>query len=411
MPRLLPDAVPAYRLHKQSGQAIVTLSGKDFLLGKYNTAASRAEYNRRIAEWIANRRNISCQTYGLTVSELIAAYKMHVEGCYRKPDGMPTSETSNIRTALKPLRVLYGATPAASISPLMLKAVRNEMVKVWCRTLINKQVNRIRQMFRWAVENEMVPASVYHGLLAVTPLKAGRCEARESEPVRPVNGAVIDATMPHLSSVIAAMVQFQRLTGCRLGEVCAMRIADVDRGGAIWSYIPSSHKTHHHGHRRIIFVGPKAQSVLQPCLMKLDPNAYIFNPAEAVAEMRQRRSDARKTPISCGNIRGTNVKRRPKRKPHSQYNVAAYRRAIARACDLAFPVPVDILGDKAKANAWRRAHRWHPHQLRHTAATDIRRQFGIEAAQHVLGHATLKVSELYAAKNAEVAKRVTAAMG
>jgi hypothetical protein len=54
MPTLSHTAVPSYRFHKQSGQAIVTLSGKDVLLGKYYTVASRAEYNRRIAEWVAN---------------------------------------------------------------------------------------------------------------------------------------------------------------------------------------------------------------------------------------------------------------------------------------------------------------------------------------------------------------------
>jgi hypothetical protein len=40
---VLPDRVPSYRLHKQSGQAIVTLSGRDHLLVPYGTAASRAE--------------------------------------------------------------------------------------------------------------------------------------------------------------------------------------------------------------------------------------------------------------------------------------------------------------------------------------------------------------------------------
>jgi hypothetical protein len=32
--------VPKYRRHKPSGQAVVTLSGKDFYLGKWNTKAS-----------------------------------------------------------------------------------------------------------------------------------------------------------------------------------------------------------------------------------------------------------------------------------------------------------------------------------------------------------------------------------
>jgi site-specific recombinase XerC len=79
--------------------------------------------------------------------------------------------------------------------------------------------------------------------------------------------------------------------------------------------------------------------------------------------------------------------------------------------ELAFPMPADIRNDAAKIKAWRRAHHWHPHQLRHTAATDIRRQFGLEAVQHVLGRATLSVSELYAEKNAEVAMRVAASIG
>jgi hypothetical protein len=42
MPRLTNNRVPSYRLHKQSGQAIVTLGGKDHLLGQLPHAADRA---------------------------------------------------------------------------------------------------------------------------------------------------------------------------------------------------------------------------------------------------------------------------------------------------------------------------------------------------------------------------------
>ena len=48
--------IPKYRLHKPSGQAVVTLSGRDFYLGRFETKASRAEYDRHIAEWLANGR-------------------------------------------------------------------------------------------------------------------------------------------------------------------------------------------------------------------------------------------------------------------------------------------------------------------------------------------------------------------
>jgi integrase len=37
---------------------------------------------------------------------------------------------------------------------------------------------------------------------------------------------------------------------------------------------------------------------------------------------------------------------------------------------------------------------WNPGQLRHTAATEIRRKFGAEASQVVLGHAQLATSEI-----------------
>jgi hypothetical protein len=53
--KLKDNQVPSYRLHKQSGQAIVTLNGRDILLGKYGSASSKAEYRRRTAEWLASK--------------------------------------------------------------------------------------------------------------------------------------------------------------------------------------------------------------------------------------------------------------------------------------------------------------------------------------------------------------------
>jgi hypothetical protein len=55
--------IPSYRLHKQSGQAVVTLpdgmgSRRDVLLGKHDSTESRAEYARVLAEWEANGRRL-----------------------------------------------------------------------------------------------------------------------------------------------------------------------------------------------------------------------------------------------------------------------------------------------------------------------------------------------------------------
>ena len=62
---------PKYRKHRASGQAIVTLNGKDYFLGPYGTAASEREYDRLIAEWLANGRRAPVEdNSGVTAMEL-----------------------------------------------------------------------------------------------------------------------------------------------------------------------------------------------------------------------------------------------------------------------------------------------------------------------------------------------------
>ena len=43
----MPRRLPSYRLHRPSGQAVVTLDGRDHYLGRHGSPASRAAY-----EWI-----------------------------------------------------------------------------------------------------------------------------------------------------------------------------------------------------------------------------------------------------------------------------------------------------------------------------------------------------------------------
>jgi len=54
---------------------------------------------------------------------------------------------------------------------------------------------------------------------------------------------------------------------------------------------------------------------------------------------------------------------------------------------------------------------WKPNQLRHAAATGIRRLHGLEAAQVALGHSTADVSQVYAERNASLAQRVARDVG
>jgi hypothetical protein len=55
--------------------------------------------------------------------------------------------------------------------------------KGWARSYINHQVDRIRRMFRWATEEELMPATVYHALRAVRGLRKGLPGVRESKRV------------------------------------------------------------------------------------------------------------------------------------------------------------------------------------------------------------------------------------
>ena len=58
MPKLTNTVVPSYRLHKQSGHAVVTLKGKHHTLGRYDSPESRNKYDRLISEWVANGRQM-----------------------------------------------------------------------------------------------------------------------------------------------------------------------------------------------------------------------------------------------------------------------------------------------------------------------------------------------------------------
>jgi integrase len=293
-----------------------------------------------------------------------------------------------------------------------------------CRAVVNQRVGRVVRVFRWAVGEELIAESTWRALTAVRGLERGRTTARETEPVGPVADAVVDATLPYLTAPVRAMVRLQRLTGARPGEVCAIRACDLDMTGAVWLYRPPHHKTAHRGKQRVIALGPQAQAVIKPFL-RLDLQAYLFSPHAAVAEQRRERRAVRKTRVQPSQR--DRSKRDPERTPGQRYTTAAYLTAVARACDRAFPPSAPLARtenetvkawkarltaeQRAELRAWRHAHRWHPNQLRHAHATEVRRRYGLEAAQVALGHAQANVTQVYAERDWTLAARVAAEIG
>jgi integrase len=140
-----------------------------------------------------------------------------------------------------------------------------------------------------------------------------------------------------------------------------------------------------------------------------DKQAYCFIPAESEKKRRAKLHARRKVPINYGNRPGTNRKRNPKRTAGERYTTNSYRRAIHRGCDKAFPAPEDLSPEQALK--WKSTHRWAPNRLRHTAGTEIRKRFGLEAAQVVLGHSMADVTQIYAERDLAKAAAVIREVG
>jgi integrase len=258
------------------------------------------------------------------------------------------------------------------------------------RQEINRRVGRIRRMVRWAIAEELAPAETIVALEALPDLKRGRTTARECPPVTAVPEPWVDAVLPFLSRQVAAMVQVQRLTAMRPGEVTSMRTIDIDTSGRTWLYRPRDHKMEHTGRTRTIRLGPRAQDILRPWL-RLDVEAFLFQPAEAEAERKaeMRRNRKSKVPPSQQD----RSKPHPKKRPGERFDTRAYAHSIARGCRKA-AVPV-----------------WAPNRLRHLAASKIRREFGLDAAQVVLGHASPDVTLVYAEVDDRRAEEVMLRIG
>ena len=424
-----PKPAPKYRHYKPKDLGVVRIDGRDHYLGKYGTPESYEKYHRLLAERYAHGTAISQgsqearpQAELLTITELCVRYYRHCEQYYVK-NGEVTNQVRMIRLSLKVLRSLYGQTLAKDFGPLSLEACQVEFVRQGLsRGEVNRRVSLIKQAVRWATSKELLPRDAYHGLLAVGGLKGGRCQAHEPDPVGPVPEAIVERTLEHLSPVVSAMVRLQLATAMRPGELVIMRARDLNIGGAVWEYRPGSHKGEHHVGRsdKVIMLGPQAQEIIRPFLT-LDIGGFLFSPTRAEDERNDERRAGRKTPL-WESHKASQVKRRAargRRPLGDHYTVNSYRRAIARACDVAFPHPAlaqvrrkDLTDDQvAELKTWRKDHRWHPHQLRHTAATTIRRQFGAEAAQAVLGHAELNTTEIYAERSLEAAREIASKIG
>jgi integrase len=234
------------------------------LLGAYDSAESHERYRALTAAWVKNSGQLPSYSQ-VTILHLIKAFWKHAQAYYVHADGTPTSEPKNLRYALRPLKKLFGRLPVSEFGPLKLKLVRDEMIKIgWARTYINRQVRRIKLMFKWGTENELVAETIFNALDAVAGLKMNRSAAHETKPVVKVPEHLVAAVRPFVSRQVWAMVELQWTAGMRPGEACSMRGCDIDMSEKQWIYKPAQHKNKYRGQDLEYYLDTVHQEIIKP---------------------------------------------------------------------------------------------------------------------------------------------------
>lgn len=383
---------PAYCLHRATDQAYCTLregkkrrvvyfgqfGGEQSLL-QYSTllrslhfteatvAAAVAEARSRIPTSVSLPSSLP-----LTVQRLYNLFQQWAPTHYRLPTGGLSREIDNYRDSFREILDLFGSRPVSTLSRSDLSAVRQRMIdRKLSRKVINQRIGRVVRVFVWGGDEDrgLVPDTVAAAFRLLKPLQPFRSEAAEREPVQAVPAADLAKVLAVAHPVLRDMLRLQLLTGMRPNEVRRLQKGMVQkRGRYLQVAFGAAHKMAYKGKSRICLLGPQACVLVRFWLrLTKDPSDHLFRPQNA--------------PKAKGRVLS------------SHYSKDAYILAVHRACVKA-GVP-----------------NFGPNRVRHLAATEIRRQFGLEAAQVVLGHSSYRTTERYAAPVSELAERVAKKRG
>jgi len=237
MPR---KKTPTLRRHKASGHAYANLDGRQEWFGRYDDPATHQRFAERLALWrVGGRLPAPGEDRTTTVADLAARFLEHAEEYYRYADGRQTTTVGSYVYALRPLLGLFATLRAAEVTAQHLKLVREAMLDAeLSRTTINNRVTLLIRVFKWGTEEGLLPGGVFQALEALRPLQRGRSRAHEPTPRRPVAWETVEACLPHLSRQVVGIVELMWWSGMRPAEAVALRPADIERGGALWTYRP-----------------------------------------------------------------------------------------------------------------------------------------------------------------------------
>jgi len=335
------SAQPAYGFHV-SGQAVVRLDYKDYYLGKHGSPESYAKYYSLLAEYNANGKKAPDQPQhlaevGTRVRDLVEDFRHQMLPLYEHNYG----QHNRYKNLLIILEERHGNESVEDFGPRKLSEIRSQFIKDGCsRIYANGKAALLIKIFQHGVARELVSPERLVALQSLPPLRKG--QGRETVKRPKVSVEVIKNTLPKLSPMLQAMVKIQLGSAMRPSELFRMTPGQIDRTGPVWIYRPKTHKTEHHGKSKAIPILGQALEALQP---------YLF-----------RGHDVLCFATAHGN-------------PWDKDN---YRQAVVKAAQEAG-----------------QPH-WTPYDLRHCSAQAVRDALGAEAAQAILGHSRLDVTERYA---------------
>lgn len=393
----LATKFPKLTHHKPTGQARVRLRGRDVYCGVWGTPEAEAKYRRVLADYIAagivpESRRHAGRSEPL-VGDLMLVY---VTDCKRRLK--PRSYSASIQPILKPFRHVYAMLPVNAFTARDLIAHRETVMQAakdagepLSRAYVNdKLVAVIRRMFKWGHAQGIVNAETWLAVQSVQPIAYNHPLVVRRPRVRPVSADAVAHTLGDLPPAVRDMVEVQRWTGARPAEVCGMRWADIDQTGEVWVCRPQDHKTAHHGHDREILIPARVQTILDGYRYR-PADKSIFSPIDSERRRLIELRMLRQTPVQPSQRQRERDRSKGKgnrqRAPKDHYTTMTYGRAIARACERAG------------------VEHWSPNQLRHLRLTEIRNQFGIEAAAGIAGHTRLETTQVYAARAGTEAMR------
>lgn len=341
-----------------SGQAFIRWHGQEIYLGKHGTPKAEAEYIRVLARLKAGQEAKPREVDGLTVNAVVAQWEER-----ESPRLGNSREKGAMKDALKPLVVMFGDIPAADFRAAELETVQlavaggtwKEDAPRWSRRVVNRNIVRIRTVWRWAERVGLVPPGSWGNLRTLPGLKPNDARVIDRPARRAVSRDEVWDTIRVACPKAKAVLLLLYWSGMRPSELRDMRPGDIDKSDPrCWIYRPAKHKNAWRGQERFIVLGPKCIAVL---------NWWEEGPPDC--------------PI---------LRPRSGPKPYTDYGLAQLLRRSA--------IKAGVKGLQ-------------PYRLRHAAKDRITAQHGLDTARAVLGQRSLDTTNGYGTQvDLKTARRV-----